>query len=410
MRKQDQACLWARHCEQEMSSVIVALRPGERVTLLINGIRTVWARMNDGKDQRPTFGIKIVDGKFVWQMIALGENFDVELILSRDSVSKPDATTAMPKDNRPPVLLQMPTNAGSPLFQSYFFSDYSGSIDPKGQKKSIKTAQADGGEECQLVSGPLTRDSLVVRTVDYLRLATNEGRRVCLGNDHQFGLPYGLLAEIGMAGMSWRLILDAIIDGHGVPPLEHASIYCRKFNDWCKSQGRRPYFYSATKAISYGIPRCDPRAGETNTVLRLTERCDGILGRGNPKPFNRVADNGTVGGQTIMGLMKLRELLEVCASKGIPLKCWPFDGLDISDEIYEGCHVLLEPYLAAVRTPGVPYTDVNDAMACVQFIQRFDQAGKLTDLLDLSCLSDADKAIVQVEGWIAGRTSLSLIG
>lgn len=109
-----------------------------------------------------------------------------------------------------------------------------------------------------------------------------------------------------------------------------------------------------------------------------------------------------------MGLMKLRELLKICKTEGIPVKCWPFDGLDISSSSYAGSHVLLELNPAAIRPPGIAYTDANDAIACEQITQHFDQTGKLVDLMDLSCLSDHHKDVVLVEGWIIGYSPQSL--
>ena len=74
----------------------------------------------------------------------------------------------------------------------------------------------------------------------------------------------------------------------------------------------------------------DPREKGDPTVYRLCERYPSLFGTGNPKPFNRVGDNGSVGGQTLVGLIKILELIEVCDQEGIPVKCWPFDGMDIA--------------------------------------------------------------------------------
>jgi hypothetical protein len=403
MEKRDQACIWAKHCDPVLKATITKLRPGQQIHLLINGSQTIWARMNDGKDGRPTLGIKIIGGKSVWQKILLGEICDIRLLPSSVSESEP-ITTSSP-DN--PVVTETapptpPVGSGMPLFHSYIFADYSGAVDLGAQIRSIKLAYAEAGTECQLADEPLTRDTLVTMILACLRTASAQDKRVCFGFDHQFGIPFGLLREMGIAELSWREMLDTVVEGRGVPPLRHPSIYAKQFNDWCISRGKPPYFYSATKASKYNIPKSDPRKGEVETVTRLTERCKSRFGTGNPKPFNRVGDNGTVGGQTLMGLIKLRKLLKMCDAEGIPVKCWPFDGLDISSSSYNNSHVLLEPYPAAVRSPGVAYTDANDAIACVKLIQRFDQAGQLVDLMDLSCLSDHHKDMVAVEGWIVG--------
>jgi len=410
MQKRDQACIWAKHCDPSLKAAITELLPGERINILINGSRTVWEKMKDGQDGRPTPGIKIIDGKSAWQMISLGETCNINLPQNADPESESEVLSIKNTNTKKIELLPPIAGSDNPLFHSYIFADYSGAADLKGQKKSIKLAYAEAGAECQLVKESLTRDSLVTKILDCLHKATEEGKRICFGFDHQFGVPFGLLKEIGIEGLSWYEMLDAIVDGRGFPALQHPSIYARQFNEWCVSRGRASYFYSATKASLYGIPDSDPRRGEVETVTRLTERCDSLFGSGKPKPFNRVGDNGSVGGQTIMGLIKLRELLDICKTDGIPVKCWPFDGLDISSSSYVGSHVLLEPYPAAIRSPGVSYTDANDAIACVQFIQRFDQAGKLNDLLDLSSLSDAHKKIVLVEGWIVGFSPICLYG
>lgn len=304
-----------------------------------------------------------------------------------------------------PVMLEgtnMLVNA-SPLFQSYLFADYSGAADSRAQMQAIKAAYAEADGAHQMIEKPLTRDGLVSETLRYLRTATAAGKRTCFGFDHQLSLPAGFLQEIGLSGMSWRQVVHALVVGHGLPPFQHPSTYACEFNDWCISKGQQPYFYSATKAARYGIPKTNPRAGCVDTIFRLTECCEGVFSRGKPKPFNRVGDNGTVGGQTIMGLIKLLELLHACEREGIPVKCWPFDGLAINSPVYANAHVLIEPYPAAVRPIGVAYTDVNDAIAAVRFVQQFDQEGNLADLLDLRGLADVHKDIVLIEGWIAGH-------
>lgn len=406
--KRDQACLWARHCDSDFQTAIAELVPGQQIHVMVNGSRTAWARMNDGKDGRPTLGLKIVDGKAAWQMISLGQSCELRLVHETEAAGT-DAVAVPQRSTAKMIPLPVPIS-GDPLFDCYMFADYSGAADLKGQKKAIKLAYAEAKADHRVADESLTRDRLVVETLKRLRIATAEGKRLCFGFDHQFGIPFGLLEEMGIADLNWREVLDAIVEGHGVPALKHPSTYARMFNDWCSSRGKRPYFYSATKASLYGIPGTDPRTGEVETVIRLTERCESMFGSGKPKPYNRVGDNGTVGGQTIMGLIKLREILATCHTDGIPLKCWPFDGLDIDGSAYAGSHVLIEPYPAAVRSPGVAYTDVNDAIACVQLIQRFDQAGKLVALLNLKSLSEAHAKIVRVEGWIAGHSPLSIYG
>jgi hypothetical protein len=89
MEKRDQACIWAKHCDPSLKAAITELVPGQRLHILVNGCRTIWARMNDGTDGRPTLGIKIVDGQYAWGKISLRENCDISLRQDTDSVSEP---------------------------------------------------------------------------------------------------------------------------------------------------------------------------------------------------------------------------------------------------------------------------------------------------------------------------------
>jgi len=234
------------------------------------------------------------------------------------------------------------------------------------------------------------------------------GKRMILGQDHQYSIPYGLAQEIGL-DLDWRKGLKMLVKGTyapDAPPLDHPKVFAKLFNELLTSRGMPPYFYSATKSAQYGIPDRDPREKGDPTVYRLCERYPSIFGSGNPKPFNRVGDNGSVGGQTLVGLIKIMELIEICDAEVIPLKCWPFDGLDITSSDYEGCHVLIEPYPSAAGLRSRPRSDAEDAMAATRMISEADRNGTLIRLLDLTPLSGRDREIVRFEGWIVGHLPL----
>lgn len=291
------------------------------------------------------------------------------------------------------------------LFSSYVFADYSGAQSRAGQRRAIRVATAEGPLQPRLVEKGLTRDELVDELLGRLRQATRQGMRVCFGQDHQYGIPVGLGHELGLAHMPWREALNAFCDGSYATPaprLGHASTFARAFNSWLEADGRRPYFHSATKSTLYGIPSTNPRPTD-NSGLRLTEMCRPASMAGTPKPFNRLGDNGTVGGQTLVGLLSLQRLLAACNSEKIPVAAWPFDGLSITDAAYSNSHVLLEPYPTAIRGADIPQTDSADAFASVANVQVTDRTGVLQTILDLSTLDEAQRAIVRFEGWIFGH-------
>lgn len=52
--------IWSKHLHGDLAlpARIAALQPGQLIELTVDGVRGAWARMSDGKDGRPTLGIK----------------------------------------------------------------------------------------------------------------------------------------------------------------------------------------------------------------------------------------------------------------------------------------------------------------------------------------------------------------
>ena len=300
------------------------------------------------------------------------------------------------------------------LFHRYVFADYSGAKSNSAQRKAIRVAVV-GRDKTPEELCRLTRDDLTSALLDQLKAATQAGERLCFGQDHQYGIPIGLAQEIGLAGRTWRDALERLTSGtygEAAPKLAHASTFAADFNAWLVVQGNKPYFYSATKHKTYRIPQRNPRR-EDGSVYRLTELCRPISGSAAPKALNRVGDNGAVGGQTIVGLIAIHDLLRQAEDKGISVRCWPFDGLDITSAAYEGAHVLVEPYPSAVRKSGVKQGDSADAFACAQYLREQDLAGHLPAILDLQSLTENQKLKVLFEGWIVSHRperSMGLLG
>jgi hypothetical protein len=128
-----------------------------------------------------------------------------------------------------------------------------------------------------------------------------------------------------------------------------------------------------------------------------------VSNAGLPKPFNRIGDNGTVGGQTLVGLVAIQKILTRCEAERIPIKVWPFDGLSITDAAYANAHVLIEPYPTSVRDTHIAQTDADDALASARHVQLADVDGTLQDVLNLSGLELVQSAFVQFEGWIVSH-------
>jgi hypothetical protein len=277
-------------------------------------------------------------------------------------------------------------------FDAYVFSDYSGATSPGA---AIVPAIALHSSHAVVIAGRFTRTTLVDLFMDLLRAATAGGRRVVLGVDHQYGIPLPFGRELGLSTFDWRSALRELRDGSaGRPPLPgNQGEAARALNGWLRTRGKPDYFWSATQA-SYGVPQTDPRPGRVERRRLTEERIPGA------KTFNRVGDNGSVGGQTLLGLPHLLDLLDRCREAHVEVAAWPFDGVKLSDSVYQGRHVLIELYPSAIRPADVPQSDRADAVASVNYWQALDQAGTLTMSADLSGLSEEDQRRVRFEGWI----------
>jgi len=402
-----------------MTAKLARLGENEEVRLIINGTKTQWFRMRNGADDRETKGIRVGPGrsKEIWEQIPLRSTFEATLEdnsgpegpeQKRDPqvtvITRKGAATGL----TPAMSRRLNRKARGSLFDLYEFADYSGASDTAQQRRAIKVARSEGSNEPELLNIALTREGLLLEILESLRAATMDGKRMMLGQDHQYSIPYGLAQEIGL-DLDWRKGLKMLVKGTyapDAPALDHPKIFTRPFNEFLVSHGKPSYFYSATKSVRYGIPDRNPREKGDPAVYRLCERYPGIFGTGNPKPLNRVGDNGSVGGQTLVGLVKIMELIEMCDHEGIPLKCWPYDGIDITSTDYEGCHVLIEPYPSAAGVRNQPRSDAEDAIAATRMISEADRNGTLTRLLDLTPLSARDQQIVKFEGWIVGHLPL----
>ena len=296
------------------------------------------------------------------------------------------------------------------LFDEYLFADYSGAIAESHQRRAIRLARASRAGPPALVEKRLSRDELAAEFLARLKVASSARRRVCFGQDHQYGIPHALAQELSVDGLPWRDALNALYAGsYGGPAFAHPQRFAAAFNSWLLARGQRPYFYSATKAHTYGLPNRDPRDGD-DSVYRMTERCRPQSGTGTPKPFNRVGDNGTVGGQSLVGMSAILDILAVCEREGVRVAVWPFDGLAIADAAYTCAHVMIEPYPSAVRAAAVAQDDDSDALASAEHVRELDARGLLGNALDLSGLGPAAAAVVRFEGWIVSHQPPSFDG
>jgi hypothetical protein len=82
--------IWLKHIEQDdpLRERLRSLRPGQTVDLEVAGVVGRWARMNDGRDGRPTEGLRPIESmKTVWTKLQKdrGKVVGVRQVTSADS-------------------------------------------------------------------------------------------------------------------------------------------------------------------------------------------------------------------------------------------------------------------------------------------------------------------------------------
>lgn len=82
--------IWLKHIEGDMPlrDRLASLKPGDRVDLEVAGIVGRWERMRDGKDGRPTDGLRPIDSmRPIWTGLQRerGRVVDIRQVLSADS-------------------------------------------------------------------------------------------------------------------------------------------------------------------------------------------------------------------------------------------------------------------------------------------------------------------------------------
>jgi hypothetical protein len=83
--------IWLKHIEGDagLGNRIRSMRAGDLVDLEVNGIVGRWQRMRDGRDGRPTFGIRpVAEMREVWTRLrktSTGELVSVREVMTADS-------------------------------------------------------------------------------------------------------------------------------------------------------------------------------------------------------------------------------------------------------------------------------------------------------------------------------------
>jgi hypothetical protein len=288
------------------------------------------------------------------------------------------------------------------LFDAYCFADYRGGrVDSNGVEVAL------GFADCSMIykmTDVINRTKLRAFWIDFIKALNAANLRLIFGQDHQYSFPKSFLEELGLKG-TWRESMRQLFFGNVDGFFEigrhaqegEAGRFAKAINEKLGDKGNQ-IFFSRTKGDQYGIPKSDPR-GESHCAYRKTEELLKQYKK-KPFPFNQIGDNGSVGGQSIVGIPNLIKLLEH-PEVGSSVRIWPFDGFEV---LIDKSHLCVEVYPTAIRPESVSQTDFNDAMSCVIWCKEKDQKGQLGSHLSGETIPQSEKIsdFVKLEGWVLG--------
>lgn len=241
--------------------------------------------------------------------------------------------------------------------------------------KGLRVYQAEGGTRPSEVLPPAGPKKYWTRrgVAEWLVERLSDGQRTLVGIDHGFSFPMDYFRAHGLP-LDWPNFLE---DFQQHWPTDEDDVYV----DFVREGG---------------IGKGSARRGNTRW-RRLTERAAGAA-----KSVFHFDVQGSVAKSTHTGIPWLRFIRH---RLGARVHFWPFDGWDIQS----GASVIVEVYPALWSKTFQPEgrtPDQHDAFTVAAWMKGADAEGSLVGFFH-PALSEADRAIAEVEGWILGLPDAS---
>ena len=258
-----------------------------------------------------------------------------------------------------------------PQFDRYIGIDYSGAQTPRSSLKGLQVYEAAAGLQAYEVLPPpsprkyWTRQGIAQWLVEQLAPDVP----TIVGIDHGFSFPMAYFEAHALA-LDWDAFLD-------------------DFQYHWPTDGE--YLY--VDFVRYGDHgEAAKRQGNARWRRLCETRC-------RAKSVFHFDVQGSVAKSTHAGIPWLRYVRSQTSHR---LHAWPFDGWDIA----AGDSAILEAYPALYKRDFAPEArtpDQHDAYSIASWLRDADQDGRLQHALHPP-LSDDDKKLAMIEGWILGVT------
>jgi hypothetical protein len=294
-------------------------------------------------------------------------------------------------------------------FDRYIMIDWSSCSTPVQGKDSVWFADLRRNGDCEDCNFP-TRDACITYLIDQLRASATVGERVLVGFDFAFGYPKGFVNALRLA--DWRALTAHFhANVQDTPNNAHnRDDFARSLN---QSLGRSPgpFWGVHRRAECERLTSCRVGRfefpfhvnGECLKEFRCTELATKRQ-RVTPQSVWKLNQGVSVGGQAIMGIGRLHQLLAEVPS----LTVWPqLTGWGLPEasslivvEIFPS--LVHYHHIMARADLGPMYRDRAQVRACCEHACELDRLGQLADYFDQpSNLEGGDSEyIAREEGWI----------
>lgn len=293
-------------------------------------------------------------------------------------------------------------------FDAYLMVDWSASSTPKRGRDSIWWTLAvwtERGLRLDRTENPPTRFEALQAVGDRLSRAVAEGAHVLVGFDFALGYPAGTAAALGLAGEPWRALWDEWSRRvHDTPRNGNnrfdvaAALNARLSGGagpfWGHPRGYASAHLTARKSFPYPVRGlAEKRLADTRTP--------------RAQPVWKLCGIGSVGSQTLLGIPRLRQLLEDPRLAG-HLSVWPFQtGFPLPPRSPHPGHILLaEVYPSLLHVPPIDgaVKDRLQVEALARHFAQLDAAGTLAALFEPPPRLTPEQlnAALREEGWILG--------
>jgi precorrin-8X/cobalt-precorrin-8 methylmutase len=293
-------------------------------------------------------------------------------------------------------------------FDAYLVVDWSASSTPKRGRDSIwwtLAAWTRRGLRLERTENPSTRAEALEGIGARLAQAVADGASVLVGFDFALGYPRGTAAALGLGGEPWRalwdewsrLVRDTPENGNNrfdVAAALNPRISGGTGPFWGHPRGQAFPSLTATRSFTY-------------PVRGLAEKRLAEARLPRAQPVWKLCGIGSVGSQTLLGIPRVRQLLEDPRLAG-HLQVWPFQtGLTLPSRVPgKGQLIVAEVYPSLLTVPAREGTvkDQLQVEALARHFATLDAEGALASLFSPSLeLEPAQRtAIVREEGWILG--------